>query len=159
MDRIPALPGWYHGYLFSGTPVGATAYFTFRSTSFQEQAIPNAVVEPLEIHVYLNSNPDGNFLSSDAFSDGQMIARLQPERAMGTDTGSLTFAAGTYNVVSAVDFAFQGQTYNIRDLTRSMTIALTFGVPVPGESAGSPAFVSSFGGYALAVGRTDSEAR
>lgn len=162
---LPYLAG-VTGTFFSGAPSEATAYFTFRSTSFQEQVIPNgnlteifpnAVGEPLEIHVYINSNPNGNFQSPDSFSDGQLIATLQPERAMGTDTGSLTFAAGTYNVVSGSDFIFQGQTYNIRELTRSMTIVLTFGTPVPGVSAGSPALVSSFGGYAIAVGRTDGD--
>jgi hypothetical protein len=160
---LPYLAG-VNGTFFSGAPGEATAYFTFRSTSFQEQVIsngnlteifPNAVGGPLEIHVYINGNPNGNFQSPDSFSDGQLIATLQPERAMGTDTGSLTFAAGTYNVVSGSDFTFQGQTYNIRELTRSMTIALTFGTPVPGESAGSTTLVSSFGGYALAVGRSD----
>ena len=162
---LPYLAG-VTGTFFSGTPSEATAYFTFRSTSFQEQEIPNgnlielfpnAVGAPLEIHVYLNRNPKGNFQTPDTFSDGVLIARLQPERAMGTDTGTLTIAAGTYNVVSGSDFTFQGQDYNIKDLTRALTIALTFGTPVPGGSAGGPALVSSFGGYALAVEKTDDD--
>ena len=162
---LPYLAG-VAGTFFSGTPSEATAYFTFRSTTFQEQAIPNGnftelfpagVGQPLEIHVYLNNSPNGNFETPDTFSEGKLIARLSPERAMGTDTGTFTSAAGTYDVIFGSHFWFQGQDYNIQELTRSMTIALTFGTPAPGVSAGAPALVSSFGGYALAVPRANTE--
>lgn len=159
---IAGIPGPF----FSGEPSEATAFFTFRSTPFQEQTIangnitvlfPNAVGSaPLEVRVYFNGNPNGNFQDPDTFSEGQLIARFQPQRAMGTDIGSVTTAAGTYDVVSGSDFTFQGQTYNLKELSHASTFCLTFGPPL--SEAAPYAAVFCFGGYALAVGRPDDRA-
>jgi hypothetical protein len=151
------------GSFFSGTPGESTAYFTFRSMPFQEQTIangnltqlfPTSAAGPVQIGVYLNLAPSGNFQTPDTFSAGQLIANLQPQRAMGTFSGALATAAGTYNVVSSVNFTFGGQTYNLAELTPALTVSLLFGAPTAGTYGGSSQIASSFGGYALAVGKT-----
>jgi hypothetical protein len=150
------------GSFFSGTPSEATAYFTFQSTQFQEQTIPNGNLTqliptstngPIEISIYLNTSPSGNFQNPATFSQGQLLAQIQPQRAMGTVAGSLVFAAGTYDFVNSSDFTFDGQTYNLAKLTPSLTISLIFGAPVAGSYGSTTnATIFSFGGYGLAVG-------
>jgi hypothetical protein len=149
------------GSLFSGAPSEATAYFTFRSTPFQEQLVlngnllqlfPTSATGQVEISVYLNTNPNGSFQAPATFSQGQLLAQLQPQRAMGTFTGSLTLAAGTYDLVNSSNFNFDGLTYNLAQLTPSLTMSLLFGAPVAGSYTGNAtATIYSFGGYALAV--------
>ena len=150
------------GSFFSGTPSESTAFFTFRSMPFQEQMIPNGNLTelfptsasgPVQIGVYFNPMPNGNFQQPDTFAEGQLIAYLQPQRATGTFTGSLATATGTYDLVSSVDFIFGGQIYNLAKLTPALTVSLLFGAPVSVSYGGSTAISSSFGGYALAVGK------
>lgn len=150
------------GSFFNGAPGEATAFFTFQSTPFQEQTIangnvmilfPTAINQPVQINVYFNSNPGGDFTQPNSFAQGQLIAHLMSQRSMGTLTGSVATAAGTYDVVPDSNFTFGGQTYNLKNLTPALTILLTFGAPMTG-GYGAGSVVAPFGGFALAAAPT-----
>jgi len=149
------------GPFFSGEPSEATAYFTFRSTRFRTQVIPNGNIVHLlsvpvdvaatEVRIYFNGQPNGNFQSPDTFSDGQLIGTLQAQGSLGTAAGSTYTMAGTFDLVSASNFIFQGQRHNFRKLGDAVTLSQTFGPPLSGSFSGGSVVVC-FGGYALAAG-------
>jgi len=149
------------GTFFSGPTSEATAFFTFRSTPFTIEIVPNGnlfqlfstpaagLTEYID-SVYLNERPAGNFQDPDSFSKGQLIAQFKNTHFTGTTTGVAGNEAGSLQLISSRDFVFQGQTYNLRKLTHELTISLTFGPPYSG-ALGSGSAVVPFGGYALAV--------
>jgi hypothetical protein len=158
----PYLAG-INGSFFSGAPGEASAFFTFQSTPFQEQSIangnltvlfPTAISQPVQINVYFNPNPRGDFTQPNSFAQGQLIAHLTPQKSMGTLTGSVSTAAGTYDVIPDSNFTFGGQTYNLKKLTPALTISLTFGAPITGGDGTGSSTVAAFGGFALAVAPT-----
>jgi hypothetical protein len=150
------------GPFFSGKPSEATAFFTFRTTRFRVNPLPNGniihffsvpVDVPItEVRAYHNSRPNGDFQNPDTFSGGQLIGLFQAEKSMGTAAGSTFVMTGTFDLVSTSTFIFQGQRYNLGKLGEAVTLSVTFGPPLSGNFAGGPVVVC-FGGYALAVGK------
>ena len=146
---------------FSGTPGESTAYFTFRSTPFQLQLLPNgnllhiltvpaAGAKTNRVTVYYNENPNQDFSNPDSFSAGKVIAQFDTEKFMGTvaDTGAVE--GGTLVLTSSSPFAIQGQTYDLANLLTAVTITFSTGATLPSLFTGGPTALP-FGGYGLAT--------
>ena len=147
--------------LFSGTPSEATAYFTFRTSSFQAEIVPNGNIVYLFsipangatniLSVYLNSHPNQDFQNPDSFSSGQLVAQYQTERSMVTNIGSSSFDIGSIELISSPDFTFQGKTYSFRDVKTATTFLSFPATPLTGGFSPGPAVIP-FGGSAIAAG-------
>jgi hypothetical protein len=140
---------------FSGAPSEATAYFTFRSPTFQVQSVPNGSLVQLfaqpastggTYNVYFNSNPNQNFTIPESFSQGRLIATFNPARWMATVTPAGAALADSVTLTSSSDFTIQGQTYNFANLGSAATMVFTLG-SFPGMLTGAP-LVIPFGAYA-----------
>jgi len=154
---IAAIPGPF----FSGTAGEATAYFTFRSTPFQAQLVPNGNIfyllstsltgSPYVESVYFNSSPHQDFQDPTTFSAGLLVARYVSGGFIGTLTPYAGAEAGSLALISSQDFTFQGETYNFANISRVAAINLTFpATPLSGGFTSPPAVVP-FGGYAIAA--------
>jgi hypothetical protein len=149
--------------LFLGTASETTAYFTFRSSTFNLAFLQNGNILHLLstpsvgttnlMSVYFNSNPYQTFQTPDTFSNGELIAQYNTVKFMGTATPYSGAEAGTLMLVSSHSFSFQGETYNVGPLGSAMTISLTFGQPISGRFTMAPAAMA-FGGYAIGVENT-----
>jgi len=147
--------------LFAGAPSEATAYFTFRSSTFTLALLQNGNILHLlstpsagatnVMSVYFNSNPNQTFQTPDTFSNGELIAQYNTVKFMGTATPYSGVEAGTLTLVSSHSFSFQGETYDVGPLGSATTISLTFGQPLSGGFTLAPAVVA-FGGDAIGVG-------
>lgn len=143
---------------FSGTPSEVTAYFTFRSPTFQLQSVQNGSIlelfsQPaspgtnptLAYNIYLNATPHQDFTNPDTFSQGKLIASFNTVKWMATATAGGGLMAGTITLISSADFTVQGQTYNLGNLGDASTIVFTFGSSPNGLTF---PLVIPFGGYA-----------
>ncbi len=170
-DGTAILLGYYPyiegvaGPFFSGPQGEATAYFTFRTAPFQVQAVTNGSIvhlfsSPINdtavmVTTYYNDTPAGDFTNPDSFSSGQAIGVFHTRRGMATAiTGATGMEIGTLDLVSASDFTFQAQTYNLGSLGSSITQTTFYaGSPVSGSLASLPASIP-FGGTAVVTGGT-----
>lgn len=152
-----------NGSLFSGTPNETTAYFTFRSSSFGVQVLPNGNILHLFtipatgttnlLNVYFNENPKQSFDDPDSFSSGRLVAQFQTERSMATYFGTGASQLGTIDLISSKNFRFQGQLHNFGQI-QSATVNMSFpGAPLSGSVSSGPAVIP-FGGSLVAVGPT-----
>lgn len=147
---------------FAGTPSEATAYYTFRSPTFQVRIVANGGLMEifsmssgtgggtLTYNMYYNASPNSSFSNPNSFSQGQLVATLTSVQWMTTASTNGGVGSGTFELASSSNFAIQGQTYNMNTLGNAVTLVLTI-APSPGPSSPYAAFSVPLGGYALGV--------
>jgi hypothetical protein len=147
---------------FAGTPSEATAYYTFRSPSFQVQIVANgglmqilpmssgATGGTLTYNMYYNTAPNQSFSNPGSFSQGQLVATLTSVQWMTTASTNGGVGSGTFELASSSNFSIQGQSYNMKALGNAVTLVLTI-APSAGPASPYAAFSVPLGGYALGV--------
>jgi len=149
-----------------------SAYFTFYADQFESRLIQNgdiaaALAPPGQWSMYCIPSPNGNWNTPSTFkgTDAQKIATWQrASTSMSALTGTNTvedstqvnYTAGlsvlTFELVEAVDFEWQGQTYNLNNLFPDGVTQFGFSSPSPLPPIKNYPTIKPFAGSAILVG-------
>jgi hypothetical protein len=154
------------GPLFSGTPNESTAYFTWTLDAAGASLVQNGdpaaagstsvAVLPSghKLNIYFNPKPAQDWSVPSSFSAGQLVATFEGTTGTQSGSGPVALVTQSYVLLSAVNFTFNGSTYNLgRLLPHGFTfIALGGNVPIGDGNPPVPPLVFTAAGSAIALG-------
>ncbi|MGH1539346.1 MAG: hypothetical protein ACRBHB_02895 [Arenicella sp.] len=156
---FPKIKGIEGNFFDCDTPDESSAWFTFYADKFTGTSIVNGDVSmgiypPGEWHMYLADKPGGDFDDPSSFRQGTKIATFAREGVTGgMAIGAYSVSLLTFKLLESVDFSFQGQVYNLKDI-------FPLGVTQTGFGSGSlqpglPSYstIKCFAATAITVGK------